>query len=57
MYTPDWLIDWLVWVDLIICPLFRDGIAYVDPRGDGRYIITNSKDQVIHHLNLSQQFC
>ncbi|XP_023342562.1 DDB1- and CUL4-associated factor 11 isoform X2 [Eurytemora carolleeae] len=25
----------------------RDGIAYVDPRGDGRYIITNSKDQSI----------
>ncbi|XP_033331804.1 DDB1- and CUL4-associated factor 11 [Megalopta genalis] len=24
-----------------------DGITYVDPRGDGRYLITNSKDQTI----------
>ena len=33
---------------MLLCELFllRDGIAYVDPRGDGRYIITNSKDQV-----------
>jgi len=25
----------------------RDGIAYLDPRGDGRYLISNSKDQSI----------
>ncbi|XP_017753181.1 PREDICTED: DDB1- and CUL4-associated factor 11 isoform X2 [Eufriesea mexicana] len=24
-----------------------DGITYIDPRGDGRYLITNSKDQTI----------
>jgi WD repeat-containing protein 23 len=24
-----------------------DGITFIDPRGDGRYIITNSKDQSI----------
>ncbi len=23
-----------------------DGLTYIDPRGDGRYLITNSKDQV-----------
>lgn len=25
----------------------RDGIAYLDPRGDGRYLLSNSKDQSI----------
>ncbi|XP_015191520.1 PREDICTED: DDB1- and CUL4-associated factor 11 isoform X1 [Polistes dominula] len=24
-----------------------DGITYIDPRGDGRYLVTNSKDQTI----------
>lgn len=24
-----------------------DGITFVDPRGDGRYLLTNSKDQSI----------
>ena len=24
-----------------------DGITYIDPRGDGRHLITNSKDQSI----------
>ena len=25
----------------------RDGLTYIDPRGDGRYLLTNSKDQSI----------
>jgi len=23
-----------------------DGLTYIDPRGDGRYLLTDSKDQV-----------
>lgn len=32
----------------------RDGIAYLDSRGDGRYIISNSKDQTIKLWDIRQ---
>ena len=31
-----------------------DGITYVDPRGDGRHLITNSKDQSIKLWDIRQ---
>ena len=40
---------------IIFChPGHVDGITYVDPRGDGRHLITNSKDQSIKLWDIRQ---
>ena len=31
-----------------------DGITYIDPKGDGRHLITNSKDQSVKLWDIRQ---
>ena len=44
MNLKQWLFVFQVPVGILAGHL--DGLTYIDPRGDGRYLITNSKDQV-----------